>query len=282
MRCQWSAFLNLLPPRLRQAIDVAGREYLLELRLRIGHPPELVMIDHSIWLNEITQRDDMQFCVSAASQYSPWTAITMKDGYISAPGGHRVGICGTAIRQNDTCSGLDVITSLCIRVARDIPNVSKELSNLPGSTLLLGPPGSGKTTLLRDLIRCYSNNNSGSIAVVDERGELFPYYRSEPCFPTGKRTDVLSGCSKKAGITMLLRCMGPSAIAVDEITAEEDCQAMLLAGWCGVRIFATAHATDQYDLVRRAIYRPLLESELFNNLVVLRTDKSWKLERVPI
>ena len=280
MRCQWRAFINLVPPRLRDTVDMVGKEKLLELRLRIGQQPELVMIDHSVWLKEIVTNHDIHFCLNVATQYSPWSANGIRQGYIAAPGGHRLGICGSAVIVDGKCSGISSASSVCIRVARDIPDISKDLSTLSGSILVIGPPGSGKSTLLRDLIRNYSNAGRGSVAVVDERGELFPYFHNENCFPTGARTDVMTGCTKKEGITMLLRSMGPAVIAVDEITAEEDCQALLLAGWCGVHLFATAHAANYADLTKRAVYKPLLDKGLFDYFVVLHKDKSWKLERI--
>lgn len=280
MRCQWEAFISLVPLRLRESLDKLGKDHLQELRLRIGLPPELVLTRGSIWLDEIATKEDIYFCINAASKYSPWSASTVSQGYISAPGGHRLGVCGAVTLSNGQCTGISTATSLCIRVARDIPNVSKDLAERIGSVLLIGPPGSGKTTLLRDLIRQYSDAGPGCIAVVDERGELFPFAQQEPCFPTGKRTDILTGCSKEKGITMLIRCMGPAAIAVDEITAEEDCNALLTAGWCGVKIFATAHAADKDDLYSRQVYRPLLETRLFTTLVTLQQDKSWTMERM--
>lgn len=282
MRCQWSAFINLLPTRLRGPVDRNGREDLLELRLRIGQKPELLTMRGSVWLNEMIGKEDIQFCINAASQYSPWSASGVTQGYITAPGGHRLGLCGAAVIKNGCCVGLGNVSSLCIRVARDIANISKDLACLPGSVLLIGPPGSGKTTLLRDLIRTYSESESGSVAVVDERGELFPYFQNEPCFPTGRRTDIMTGYSKKEGITILLRCMGPGVIAMDEITAEEDCQALLLAAWCGVRIFATAHAADLSDLHNRKVYKPIMENGVFDNVVILRKDKSWTVERMKL
>jgi stage III sporulation protein AA len=67
---------------------------------------------------------------------------------------------------------------------------------------------------------------------------------------------------------------------VDEITAQEDCQALMQAAWCGVRLLATAHAADKKDLFRRSIYKPLAECGLFDTLIVLNRDKSWKVERM--
>jgi stage III sporulation protein AA len=148
-----------------------------------------------------------------------------------------------------------------------------------GSVLILGPPGSGKTTLLRDLIRIVSDRGTGSVSVVDERGELFP---READFDRGKQTDVLTGCDKASGIDMVLRTMGPRYVAVDEITNQNDCQALIRAGWCGVKLMATAHATDLADLRQRPVYRPLIQTGIFDTVVVLKPDKSWRVERVKL
>ena len=79
---------------------------------------------------------------------------------------------------------------------------------------------------------------------------------------------------------MLLRTMGPRWIAVDEITAGEDCEALLKAAYCGVKLAATAHAGSLDDFKKRPVYRPLVESGLFHHAMVLRQDKSWILERM--
>ena len=146
-----------------------------------------------------------------------------------------------------------------------------------GNILIIGPPGSGKTTLLRDWIRQVSNIGPGSIAVVDERGELFP---ADACFDAGPRTDVLSGCSKPGGLEMVLKTMGPASIAVDEITSDEDCDALIQAGWCGVRVLATAHASSVSDLKGKQLYRKLLDTGLFDQVLVMNMDKSWRAERI--
>lgn len=274
MKCAWDAFISLLPPDMRHEVNKQGAESLQELRLRLGQPVELVFGRKSIWLSRWVRQEDLSFVINAASRYSPWSAATAAQGYITATGGHRVGICGVCVMQNDVMTGISKPTSLCIRVARDFPGIGNGC-DVSGSVLILGPPGSGKTTLLRDLIRKRSDNSWRSVTVVDERGELFPAGTN---FPKGNRTDVLTGCGKSHGIEVALRTMGPMTIAVDEITSKTDCDALLHAAWCGVDLMATAHAANIQDLLRRPIYKPLAESGLFKTVLVLDADKSWRRE----
>ena len=218
--------------------------------------------------------------INAASRYSPWSASTIRRGYITAPGGHRIGLCGDAVVNNGEMTGLRNPYSICIRVARDIEGVGNSAELCDGSLLIIGKPGSGKTTLLRDIIRTRSDKGPGAVGVVDERGEVFPVFEQSFCFHCGKRTDVLTGCGKAHGIDILIRTMGPTAIAVDEITAEEDCKAIMNAGWSGVSIFATAHAGSVDDLRSRPIYRPVINSGLFRDVLVMHDDKTWHHERI--
>lgn len=282
MRCAWQAYLNLLPVRMRQEVDRRGKETLQELRLRLNSPPELITVSGCQWLGQAVTRDDLSFCVNAASRYSPWAAKTAAHGYITAPGGHRVGLCGEATVIEGTMTGITTPTSICLRVARDFPGIAEKAARIKGSILILGKPGSGKTTLLRDLIRQISEHGDGCIAVVDERGELFPYAQDQICFPPGRRTDILTGCAKPQGIDAVLRNMSPRVIAVDEITAQEDCNALIHAGWCGVRLLATAHAESRADLYDRPVYKPIIKSGLFEALLIIQPDKSWRMERIDL
>lgn len=262
----------VLPHRLRRA---AEDETLWEIRLRLGQPTQLVGSRGSRWLDDSSTADELNFVVNTASRYSPWTAQTMSMGYLTAPGGHRIGLGGEVVMDRGQAAGFRRIDSLCIRIARDVTGIGRAFGSLPGSVLILGPPGAGKTTLLRDLCRVLSRHET--VAVVDERGELFP-----EGFQRGKAMDVLSLCGKPEGIDMALRTLGPATIALDEITCEADARALLRAGWCGVRLVATAHAADPQDLKKRPIYRSLTENHLFDHILICSRDKSRPTERMDL
>ncbi len=275
MKCAWNELLRVLPPKLCENVDRLCRDTLQEIRLRLNKQAVLSKGDGQSVLPHVVTREDLQYVINAASRYSPWTAATTERGYITAPGGHRVGLCGEVLLRNGQVQGIGTVNSMNIRVARDFPGISGNLWLRKENLLILGPPGSGKTTLLRDLIR--QRGQQQRIGVVDERGELFP---TAADFSSGQNTDVLTGCDKRRGMDMVLRTMTPECIAIDEITAQEDCEALIQAGWCGVSLLATAHATSVRDLKSRPVYQPLVACRLFDTAVVLRPDMSWFTERM--
>ncbi len=272
MKWMQSELLGILPPRIRTLLSNQSIDDVSEVRLRLGYPIKLCAQNKTRSLGSSVTQEDIQFCVNTASRYSPWSAATIGQGFLTIPGGHRMGLCGEAAGAH-----LRSITSVCIRIARELPGIAQGITGRE-NLLILGPPGSGKTTLLRDLIRIISRENRGSVAVVDERFELFPMSQGKPCFDAGENTDILRGISKAQGLDMVLRTMGPKWIALDEITAVEDCQALHQAAWCGVRLLATAHAESVADFRTRPIYRPLAESRVFSRAAVLSADQTYRME----
>lgn len=279
MICQWQSYLKLIPVRIKKEVDTLGRDSLQELRLRLGQAPRMIFQNRWTELRTETTLDDLKYVINSASQYSPWASATVAEGFITGQGGHRIGICGKAVKHGGNITGIKDPVSLCIRVARDFPGIAGPLKSLHGSVLIIGPPGCGKTTLLRDLIRQRASQNSGSVAVVDERGELYPFENGKCAYPVDPNTDILTGCGKDEGIDMMLKTMGPVCIAVDEISSEKDCAALFKAGWSGVSLLATAHAGGMEELKKRPVYQPIMETRLFDHIVCLNRDKTWYLEK---
>lgn len=280
MKCAWQAYKNLLPIWLQKTVDKQEQKFFEEIRLRINAPAEIILSNKTLWTDKNISGDDIQYVINVATQYSPWSAQSVSNGYITTQGGHRIGLCGEAVFFNDTIKSFRKINALCIRCAKDFMGVAEKAKDLQGSVLIIGEPGSGKTTFLRDLIRQRSDYQEKCVCVVDERCEVFPLICGTSCFYLGKRTDVLSACKKPYGVKTLLRNMRPHTIALDEITDEDDCNAMINAAWCGVQMFATAHAGCKADLLSRPIYKYLLASRIFQNLITIKPDKTWSCERL--
>ena len=213
---------------------------------------------------------DLSLVLEIATQASAHTALErVRNGFFTVRGGHRIGICGSGVVRDGEVRNLRQVSSLAIRVAREVPGLSAAVldrlwsGGVLQSTLLLSPPGGGKTTLLRDLIRAVSDGEGGPalrVGVADERG---------PQFSIGRQTDVLDGCPKGPALLMLLRGMNPQVLAADEITAPEDAAALEMAANCGVSLLCTAHAGSLEELKARPLYRRLLDEGLFRRLVII-------------
>lgn len=270
MTCAWKELLGILPQRIATQV-LSNETELQEIRLRLNRPPEYVLPCECRYGTGGVTQDELNYCVNAASRYSPWAASTLSQGYVTASGGHRIGVCGEAVTKGGELTGFRSVRSLCIRVARDFPGLADGVGVTDRNLLILGAPGWGKTTLLRDLSRRLAG--SQTVAVVDERQELFP-----PGFTEGRHMDILFGCPKRQGIETVLRTMTPDYVAVDEITSPEDCAAVLEACGSGVRLLATAHAAGMADFRRRRVYAPLLEHHVFDSFLILHRDKSFHME----
>ena len=288
---------RLLPVRLRgAALALCRREKAEaeELRLRVGRALVLTTRSGPQVLPETrVVRGDLEQVLDRATDYSRYAAAeTIRRGYVTAPGGFRVGICGTALPGEGDNLGIKDISSLSIRIPRlcegaalpVLPGLLEE--GRPVSTLLLSPPGGGKTTLLRDLVRLLSRGDGLAepvrVALVDERGELAAVCQGRPQLEVGPHTDIMDGCPKALAVPMLLRAMSPQVIALDELALPEDVEAVRAAAGCGVVLLATVHAASVAELSARPLLRGVLESGVFRRAVVIAgADRRCRVEALP-
>ena len=273
------AIFQILPERMQGLKELILQEKAEEIRFRMGQPVSLVRRGTEIRTNAaIVESGDIGHILSAASENSLYAVNdSLREGFITIRGGHRIGICGQAVMDGNRVRTLKDISSLSIRIARQWPGIGVSLTE---STLILGSPGCGKTTLLRDCIRVLSDVQGQRVSLADERGEVAACVHGKAQMDVGQRTDIMVGCPKSIGVTMMLRAMNPQWIAVDEITREDDVEAIIAASYCGVKLLATAHAMDKDDLFRRPVYRKLMESNIFENFLLMRPDHTFCKGRI--
>lgn len=273
-----------LPKRIRAVLEETDAAVSVEeIRFRAGQPMQLCLSDGELLLREyapVSAEDCAEILrlICENSIYA-WSE-ELRSGFLTLPGGCRVGIAGRAVLENGRIARITDVTSLCIRVAYDCRGIARSVIPLLRdgvgklcSTLVVSPPCAGKTTLLRDLIRSASCGEAGlrpvRVGVVDTRYELAGSVRGVPQFDLGPRTDVLSGGTKAEGMRMMLLSMSPELLAADELGTTEDLLAVTEAAGCGVRVLASVHSGSSAMLQKRGSLRQLLTSGLFERYVVL-------------
>lgn len=218
----------------------------------------------------------------------------LRQGFLTLPGGHRVGIVGHTVTESGRVRLIKQVGGLNIRIARAVPGSALTLIPhlLDGrgqflATVLVSPPRGGKTTLLRELVRLVSGGVPSlglggiSVGVADERSELGAVFHGVPTLDLGPRTDVLDGCPKAEGLLMLIRAMGPRIVATDELGRAEDARALLEAASAGVVVMATIHGRDFAEVKKRPDLKSLWDGGVFDRIVLLsRRHGPGSVERV--
>ena len=279
--------LNILSRDVRSILEQEKLHYddLQEIRLRIGHPLILFYRGRECVKKEIVTERMIRETLDYVSNYSLYAYENeLKQGFITVEGGHRVGMAGQVIIENGTVKNLKQISSLNIRVSHEAMHCADKIfpyityNKQLYHTMIISPPRCGKTTLLRDLIRQVSDGNQWvkgcTVGVVDERSELAGCYQGIPQNHIGMRTDVLDGCPKSCGMLMLIRSMSPQVVAVDEIGAPEDVQAIKYAMHCGCKMLATVHGDSLAEIQKKPLFEELIREQCFERYVILKNGTS--------
>ncbi|MDP4120041.1 MAG: ATPase, T2SS/T4P/T4SS family [Bacillota bacterium] len=259
-----------------------------EIRLRLNRPVAIITptktyyllkngcITNTVMKNEMllaSQRDivDTFQNICNYSVYSRQNEI--KNGYITLSGGHRAGICGTAVYSGNEITNIRDISSINIRISREVIGCANSLiHDLNGKfdgLLLCGPPASGKTTILRDMARQLSESHNKKVAVIDERGELAG--TSGGVFQNDLgQSDILDNYKKGEGIMQAVRCLSPDIVICDEVGTKADIEAIEEGLNTGVSVIASIHASSFEELLRREQAKSLLKTGAFKKIIVLK------------
>ena len=257
---------------------------LQEIRIRVDKPIILklrekdLILQYNILQTEILQIVE-RLCENSIYAYKNQIC----EGFITIKGGHRVGLTGSCVIENGKITNIKYISSLNIRIAREVKNCStrilREIIDIENKTIynsiIVAPPGRGKTTILRDIIRRLSdgieeiNFRGKTCGVVDERGEIAAMYKGAPQNDVGIRTDIIENVSKNKGIHMLIRTMAPEIIACDEIGSKEDVEAIHYALYSGVKGIFTMHGKNVEDIKNNKQIYELIENREIQKIIFL-------------
>lgn len=298
--------LSLLPQSLKTItanLPNSVKTQLEEIRIREGRPLEVSWSgDYAFVTREAglvrdplgaykPSADECRVLLELLTNHSVYSfEEELRRGFITIPGGHRVGLAGRTILDKGHVKTIRDVSSFNIRIAREIIGVSKlilphlieDSGKQVHNTLIVSAPQQGKTTLLRDLVRAVSYgertampslNRALKVGVVDERSEIGASVKGVPRFDLGPRTDVLDSCPKAEGMMMMIRSLSPELIAVDEIGRPEDAEALHEALHGGISVIATAHGYGMADIKLRPVLRELAAEKLFSRYVVLSSRK---------
>lgn len=273
---------------LLEPIHPKTKEQVQEIRLRLGRPLALYNGYKHLFvgIDQATYDAPCSRCYTVTAQdvdesfkklcgYSVHSHIhEIKDGYLSVRGGHRAGICGTMVLQEGRASGMRDITSINLRVAKEVGGAANEivkrLALKPYGLLLAGAPSSGKTTILRDLARQLGGGELNyKVTVVDERGELGASWGGVLQNDLGCCTDVLTGCRKGEGILLAVRSLSPQIIICDEIGTDEEISAVQAGLGSGVVVIASVHAGNQQEFFHRPQLQRLVDTGAFEEIIFL-------------
>lgn len=269
-------------------------EQLQEIRLRINAPLLIIYGNKEAFITEEAKlvdqpgkaiqitKNEIRETMEYISNYSLYAfEEEIKQGFITINGGHRIGIAGKVIIEDDSIKGMKHISFINIRLAHQVkgcanqvlPFLLRQQEKEIYHTLIISPPRCGKTTLLRDLIRQFSDGSTHlpgmSVGVVDERSEIGACYMGTPQNELGIRTDILDCCPKAIGMMILIRSMSPQIIAVDEIGSKEELDAIDYVIGCGCKLIATVHGSSIEDIKRKPVLGELLKKKLFERYVIL-------------
>ena len=199
----------------------------------------------------------------------PTHQAELAEGYLTLPGGHRVGVGGRYLSHPQEGVVLQRVSSLNLRIARARkialpPGLAEILQGHFTGLLVAGEPDSGKTTLLRSMA-AFLAGLGRAVAVIDERGEFWP----EGMWAARPPVDTVAGLPKAQAVQMALRTLAPQAVLLDELGGLEEVRGLEQGFFSGVDYIASLHAAAPDEALRRPQVAYMREKGMLRVLVML-------------
>lgn len=270
--------IELLPSEIKNMLASTPKQIksiAFEIRLRANREIMLTCPNKIFNLKRILTAKNLNDCFLSICNYSVHSHINeIKQGFITLQGGHRAGLCATAVYDDETgkIANLKQISSINIRISRQVENASKELfdelHNNVGKLLIVGPPSSGKTTILKDIAKNLSLTNI--VSIVDTRGEIAACSNSIAQNDVAN-SDVFSFWNRSDGVLAAIKTMSPEYIICDEIGSKTDLKAVKACVGSGVELISTAHGENLEEIKKRPILMQILKTGAFENVAILQS-----------
>ena len=163
------SILKYFPNKIEKLIitEISDKmDMLEEIRIRALRPIILKLTEGEKIIKYDVTREDILNCMQNICENSIYSYQNqIVSGYVTIKGGHRVGISGSCVVENQRVINVNYIYSLNFRIAREILGCSNKIltdiinteQNTVYNTLIVSSPGAGKNTILRALIRQISS-----------------------------------------------------------------------------------------------------------------------------
>lgn len=119
--------LEYLPQKIASEIKnkVPDIEQILEIRIRVNKPICVRTIKKEYVIDEIKiENTDMNRIFNIITEFSTYAyENSIKKGFITVKGGHRIGICGEAVYENNEIKYINNVSYLNFRSAKEILDV---------------------------------------------------------------------------------------------------------------------------------------------------------------
>ncbi len=233
--------VEILPDRIKEHIDYAKMDDVIEIVLDIGRPPEIRHSDGKIEYidtSDITY-DDISHITSRVQEFTS---------------DNRSGIPGTLHRISAIRNRQGKVVGLTCRIGRVVTGTIsciKDICLQNKSILFLGRPGVGKTTKLREISRLVADELGKRVVIVDTSNEIAGDGDTpHPAVGHARRMQVRQPEFQKDVMIEAVENHTPEVIVVDEIGTEAEAQAARTIAERGVMLIATAHGNSLESLIK--------------------------------
>lgn len=279
-------FSKLLPQSIYNNLKKYNFSNIYEIRMRRNKPlvinyggRNLIVTDEKNE-NMLVTKQMIESVIKTATENSIYAYnYQIKQGFITAVGGVRLGIGGESVTsENFMPMTMKDICSINIRIPHEIIGCSNIAFKFIYSkesgiknTLIISPPGAGKTTFLRDITRQISriNDKIYSTLIVDERFEIASVVNGEPMLDIGDFADIVSGSNKEFAFSNGIRALRPDVIITDELVSKSDSTACENAIMSGVKVIASIHSSSISELKEKENFKEMIAKKVFERYIVL-------------